>query len=133
MRGPGVSAGRTDDRLVANVDLAPTFAKWANVRTPPFVDGRSLVPILSDPGVPWRTRLLFEQRLGDIAYDAVRTSSEEVFIDYPRTNESEYYDLKKDPHQLDGRAEKPPPKLKSQLQTLKACAAAGCRKADNGP
>lgn len=133
VRGPGVPADHTDGRLVANIDLAPTFADWAGVRTPSFVDGRSLVPVLSDPRAPWRKRLLFEHRLGNHAYDAIRTSSAEVYIEYPRTNETEYYDLKKDPHQLNGQAEKPPPMLEGQLQTLRDCAAAGCRRADGGP
>ena len=133
VRGPGVAAGRTDSRLVANIDLAPTFAQWAGAPTPPFVDGRSLVPILSDSQASWRTRLLFEQRLDDNAYDAIRTSSDEVFIKYPRSGETEYYDLKRDPYQLDGKAEPPPPELKTQLQILKDCAAAECRRADGGP
>jgi hypothetical protein len=76
---------------------------------------------------------LFEHRPGNHAYDAVRTSSDEVYIEYPRTGETEYYDLKKDPYQLDGEAEKPPQKLKTQLRTLKDCAAAQCREADGGP
>ena len=133
VRGPGVPAGRTDSRLVANIDLAPTFAQWAGAPTPPFVDGRSLVPVLSDPEAPWRKRLLFEHRLGNNAYDAIRTSSDEVFIRYPRTGETEYYDLKRDPYQLDGKAEPPPPELETQLQILKDCAATQCREADGGP
>ena len=133
VRGPGVTAGRTDERLVANIDLAPTFADWASAETPSFVDGRSLVPLLSDPHAPWRTRLLFEHRLGDNAYDAIRTSSDEVYIEYPRTQETEYYDLMKDPYQLDGRATRPSQKLDAQLHRLKNCASAGCRKADGGP
>ena len=49
VRGPVAAAGRTDGRLVANIDLAPTFADWAGPLTPSSVDGRSLVPVLSDP------------------------------------------------------------------------------------
>jgi hypothetical protein len=97
------------------------------------VDGRSLVPVLSGSDSTWRTRLLFEHRLGNNAYDAVRTSSDKIYIRYPRTGETEYYDLTRDPYQLDGEAETPPPSLKTQLQTLKGCAAAGCRRADGGP
>ena len=133
VRGPGVPAGATDGRLVANIDLAPTFAAWTGAPTPSFVEGRSLLPLFEDPAGPWRTRLLFEHRLGNIAYDAIRTSSDEVFIEYPRTGETEYYDLKEDPHQLDGKAETPPPELESQLRTLKACAAVECRRADGWP
>jgi arylsulfatase A-like enzyme len=132
VRGPGVAAGRTDGRLVANIDLAPTFADWAGARTPPFVDGRSLVPVLSDPEALWRTRLLFEHRLGNHAYHAVRTSSDEVYIEYPRTEETEYYDLTKDPHQLQARTSSPP-ELEAHLRRLKDCSGEACREADGGP
>ena len=133
VRGPGVPAGLVDDRLVANIDLAPTFARWAGVRKPRFVDGRSLVPILGDPDAPWRTRLLYEHRLGNHVYNAVRTSADQVYIKYPLTDESEYYDLSRDPYQLDGKAEKPPQALETQLRELANCAGAGCRAADGGP
>jgi len=132
VRGPGVPAGVTNSRLAANIDLAPTFADWAGAETPSFVNGRSLVPLFEDPEAPWRTRLMFEHRLGNNAYDAIRTISNEVFIEYPRTDETEYYDLKRDPYQLDGEAEKPPPTLRRQLRTLKECVGTGCRRADGG-
>jgi arylsulfatase A-like enzyme len=132
VRGPGVPASVRDDRLVANIDLAPTFAEWAGARTPPFVDGRSLVPVLSDPSAPWRTRLLFEHRLGNNAYDAVRTSSDEVYIEYPRTDETEYYDLRRDPHQLEARAFSPP-ELEAHLRRLEGCSGETCREVDGGP
>jgi arylsulfatase A-like enzyme len=43
VRGPGVEAGSTNDALVGNVDVAPTFARLAGAHVPSFVDGRSLV------------------------------------------------------------------------------------------
>jgi arylsulfatase A-like enzyme len=130
IRGPGVADGRIDHRLVANIDLAPTFAQWAGGRMPDFVDGRSLVPILGNPDASWRTRLLFEHRLGNHDFRAVRTSADQVYIEYPLTNETEYYDLDKDPYQLDGKAETPPPQLDGHLEDLARCAGASCRVAD---
>ncbi|HEY3670563.1 MAG TPA: sulfatase [Acidimicrobiia bacterium] len=61
VRGPGVPPGRTVGQLAMNVDLAPTFAALAGARTPPFVDGRSLVPLLgaSTPAA-WRRAALVE-------------------------------------------------------------------------
>jgi hypothetical protein len=53
-----------------------------------------------------------------------------VYIEYPRVDETEYYDLKKDPHQPDGEAQRPPPGLKSQMEKLARCAGAECREAD---
>lgn len=133
VRGPGVAEGAVDHRLVANIDLAPTFAQLAGARRPSFVDGRSLVPILGDSDAPWRTRLLFEQNVRDNVYEAIRTASEQAYIEYPRTGETEYYDLREDPHQLDGQAEVPPRGLKSQLEKLATCAGASCREADAAP
>jgi len=46
VRGPGVRAGSKADQLAGNIDLAPTFADLAGAKTPDFVDGRSLAPIL---------------------------------------------------------------------------------------
>jgi N-acetylglucosamine-6-sulfatase len=63
VRGPGVSEGRTLPHLVLNNDLAPTFADLAGAKTPPFVDGRSLEPLLSTDPTPeeeWRRAFLVE-------------------------------------------------------------------------
>ncbi|MBL8777775.1 MAG: sulfatase [Acidimicrobiales bacterium] len=43
VRGPGVAQGAVSEALVANVDVAPTFAALAGAEAPDFVDGRSLV------------------------------------------------------------------------------------------
>ena len=120
--------GRVDHRLVANIELAPTFAQWAGAKAPGFVDGRSLVAILNNPEASWRTRLLFKHRLGDRNFNVLRTSTDQVYIEYPFTDETEYYGLTKDPYQLHGHAEKPPPQLKGQLADLRRC-----RAADGGP
>ena len=57
VRGPGVPAGQTQDQLVGNVDLAPTWADLAGAAVPSFIDGRSLLPLMrpSPPGLgQWR-------------------------------------------------------------------------------
>src|SRR5215208_17605 len=63
VRGPGVPEGETRDQLVLNNDLAPTFANLAGAKTPSFVDGRSLVPLLEyhpPPAKDWRKRFVVE-------------------------------------------------------------------------
>jgi N-acetylglucosamine-6-sulfatase len=134
IRGPGVVPGHVDDRLVANIDLAPTFADWAGGALPGFVDGRSLTPVLDDPAnlAPWRTRLLFEYRHDDLEYQAVRTDTGRVYIEYPLTHETEYYDLRTDPYQRHSTAQRPP-QLREQLEDLASCSGAECREADGGP
>jgi arylsulfatase A-like enzyme len=62
IRGPGVPAGRTVDSIAANIDIAPTLADLADAKTPAFVDGRSLRPLLTGGPPPknWRKALLLE-------------------------------------------------------------------------
>jgi hypothetical protein len=62
VRGPSVPHGTTVGRFAMNVDLAPTFAAIAGAKTPAFVDGRSLLPLLRAAPAPstWRQAVLVE-------------------------------------------------------------------------
>jgi N-acetylglucosamine-6-sulfatase len=63
VRGPGIPAGQTLEPILGNVDLAPTFADWAGVKTAQFVDGRSFAPLLRTKPSPvgaWRQAYLVE-------------------------------------------------------------------------
>jgi arylsulfatase A-like enzyme len=63
VRGPGVPEGGSLEHLVINNDLAPTFAEMAGAEPPPYVDGRSLLPLLgSEPPATenWRRAFLVE-------------------------------------------------------------------------
>ena len=51
MAGPGVSArGALVQRIVEFLDLYPTLADLAGVAPPAGLHGRSLAPLLKDPG-----------------------------------------------------------------------------------
>ncbi len=98
--------------IVANVDLAPTFAGLAGAKAP-GVEGRSLVPLLQRSApVRWRTRLLVEHLKiaggvnADVpTYCAVR-GTRYKYVVYA-TREEELYDLAADPHELVNRAADP--------------------------
>ena len=63
VRGPGVPKGVKREELVLNNDLAPTFAEIAGTPLPRFVDGRSLMPLLTDnppSSHNWRSGFLVE-------------------------------------------------------------------------
>ena len=95
--GEGV---RTDDHLVANIDLAPTIAEAAGVELPD-ADGESLIPLLAGQGGEWRRAVLIEHLRGTNpvpTYCAVRTARH-LFASY-ETDERELYDLETDPFQL---------------------------------
>ena len=49
--GPGMkTAGQASDALVELLDLYPTLCEMTGVEVPSFVEGKSLVPVLQDPG-----------------------------------------------------------------------------------
>jgi N-acetylglucosamine-6-sulfatase len=97
----GWNVPRTDQQdLVANVDLAETWAKAAG-STMPGNEGLSLLPILASREVTsWRTALLLEQATDPIvpSYCGVR-ENRYVYVQYA-TGEEELYDLTTDPYEL---------------------------------
>ncbi len=132
VRGPGVPAGASFDRLVANIDIAPTMLDLAGVGVPSWMDGRSLRPFFDGtaPG-SWRNSLLVENMggAGDRPpYSGVR-HQDEVYVEYA-SGEEEYYDLRADPYQLENRPQDAPRAMKEALAALEDCAGDGCRRAD---
>jgi N-acetylglucosamine-6-sulfatase len=134
VRGPGVPAGASFDELAANIDIAPTVLDLARVTVPSWMDGRSLKPFLdgSAPG-SWRTSLLVENmespgKKPRPPYSGIR-QRDEVYVEYA-SSEKEYYNLKKDPYQLENRPQDAPQAMKGKLSALKECAGDGCRQAD---
>ena len=92
---------RSVQQLVANVDLAPTFAAAARTRLP-GAEGRSLLPLLAGRSPRWRGALLLESLPAGNqvvpAWCAVRTP-ERILVAYA-TGGRELYDLAADPYQL---------------------------------
>jgi N-acetylglucosamine-6-sulfatase len=100
---PMIPSPRTDDHLVTNIDLAPTFAAVAGV-TAPGAEGLDLLPLIADPSVSWRDDFLIEHMLADSYPDLVPTycavRSEAYLLVVYQTGEEELYDLALDPFQL---------------------------------
>lgn len=111
MRYDPVTEGiaRSDDHLVANIDIAPTFIDLAGVDvtpgcpSPPYggvcdgaFDGRSILPLLRQEAESWRPEgILLEHFAKNVpVYCGVRTSSMK-YVRYT-TGEEELYDLSAD-------------------------------------
>jgi arylsulfatase A-like enzyme len=154
-----VAAGSTNENLVLNTDYLPTFMELAEEQTPPYVDGRSLVPILRGPApTSWRTAILIEGRKNsadpeivlDRNYNGIRTSTRK-YIEYESLSGSgsirELYDLSADPNELtntysSANPDVPPlSDLRAQLNALKGCHPddlatpenESCQTAEDGP
>ena len=50
MSGPGIKSGSISDKIVLNVDVAPTIVDLATGSVPEIYDGRSFVPYLTKEG-----------------------------------------------------------------------------------
>jgi arylsulfatase A-like enzyme len=145
VRGPGVPAGVTRQHLTANTDIAPTVAELAGTQTPPFVDGRSLVPLLgAEPPAldDWRRAVLLEyfpasvdQRsaLNVPRFAGIRTQHY-AYTEYA-TGERELYDLRRDPNELENIASEASAstlqRLARVVARLKNCRGDGCVRAEN--
>jgi len=139
VRGPGVAAGSTTDKLALNTDFFPTFTDLAGIQTPSYVDGRSLRPVLESSASNWRTAILLERRISSSTsraseYYGIRTDGGTKYVEY-QGGFRELYVLSRDPYELSNEydAAKPPDKLASRVLALKACTGDSCRAAENGP
>ncbi len=131
VRGPGVPAGRTLPHPVLNIDFAPTFAELARIAIPDSVDGRSLAPLLraDPPGLDrWRSDFLLEHFSSGVS-SAVRTP--DVLYAELESNEIEFYDMAKDPYQVDSQHRKVEQAVMEpfsrRIAALAACRGASCR------
>jgi N-acetylglucosamine-6-sulfatase len=136
IRGPNVPPGSSIEELVLNADYFPTFMDLAGAQTPPYVDGRSLLPVLTGSATTsWRTAILIEGRKYsadpeipvNLNYNGIRTSTSK-YVEY-EGGFRELYDLTPDadPNELTNTyysadpTVPPRPALKARLDALKSC------------
>lgn len=100
----GLPAGRTDDRLVANIDLAPTIAEIMGATVEAPVDGMSWLPLVDGSQAGWRDELLLEQwrDTPEKRWRGIRTTTHKL-VRYDNGDE-ELYDLVTDPDELQNLA-----------------------------
>jgi N-acetylglucosamine-6-sulfatase len=60
MRGPGIKPGSSTGELAMNIDIAPTILELAHATADKSIDGRSLIPYVTDTSLRTRRPLLFE-------------------------------------------------------------------------
>ena len=108
-RAPGVTkSGGVSQRYVSLLDIYPTLAELSGLTPPANIAGRSLVPLLKDPQAPWESTAitgLCDKGKTDLAYISIRHELGR----YTRygTEEEEFYDTTKDPHEWTNQFENP--------------------------
>jgi len=154
VRGPAVAAGcevgdlrcRTTSKLVLDTDYLSTFTDLAGAQGPPYVDGRTLEPVLHGSATSWRDAILLEAAAHySPAYGGIRTITtggfpKRKYVEYS-SGAKELYDLGTDANELTNayNSTAPPSDLVSRLEALRTCAADAvfpevtCRVAEDGP
>jgi arylsulfatase A-like enzyme len=135
MRGPGIPRGLKLQQQVANIDLAPTIVALARATAGLPPDGRSVLPLLRDPGLEWGRDILLERPAannaqGSRVYTAIRTPRL-VYAEYAR-GDRELYDLGADPDELRNVYGTPAAapftsELARRLGRLRECVSSFCR------
>lgn len=134
IRTPGVPADSTFSEPVSNADLAPTIADLAGVEPPDGLDGESLLPLMRGERPDGDRTILLRNALAPDtpgAPDSVITpefwgarSRDYKYIEI-EGGERELYDLRRDPYELENRADDPKyreiqTKLKREMEELRA-------------
>jgi arylsulfatase A-like enzyme len=99
-----IAKGRTDDRIVLNVDPAPTFLDLAGASVPAAMHGRSWKPLLEGKTeAPWRDSFFycyfFERGFNTPTTTAVRTGTAKLIKYFGHEDWTEVFDLKADPYE----------------------------------
>lgn len=145
--GPGVPAGKVMSQVVQNVDLSPTFTQLGGTTPRNSVDGHSLVPMLQGRSdTTWPTVALVEHQGGNdnpadpdfegggsnpTTYSAIRISAkalpsfhgpvDAVYVEYADPqHEIEFYDINKDPYEVDNVAGRLTSQQRDELHTIVA-------------
>ncbi|MGZ5798897.1 MAG: sulfatase-like hydrolase/transferase, partial [Caldimonas sp.] len=148
--GPGVPAARTVAAMAENIDLCPSFEELAGAPVPPSVDGHSLLALMHGKRVSGWPRAILVEHHGRVldrrdpdlpvrgagnppSYEAIRTRNS-LYVEYV-TGEREYYDLRRDPFELDNIAAQLPParlrRLHRALVRIERChGARACMRAE---
>jgi N-acetylglucosamine-6-sulfatase len=100
--------GQTTDRIVLNIDVAPTFMEAAGLEKPEQMQGSSFLTLPTKPDQPWRESFLYEYFWEDSFPETptvfgVRTERYKFVEYYGVWDTNELYDLKNDPQEMHNR------------------------------
>jgi len=65
VRGPGIQAGMKTNALTEYLDIYPSLCELCGLPLPGHLQGRSFVPLLKDPNLPWKKAVFSRYFRGD--------------------------------------------------------------------
>ncbi len=96
--------GTVINKIVLNIDLAPTLLELGGAKIPKAVQGKSFLSLLHNPNAKWRDAALFEyfneKQFRTPTWQAVRTDRWKYIQYQDLPGMDELYDLKKDPFEM---------------------------------
>lgn len=105
------TGGQTIDRMVQNIDIAPTVLELAGLQKPDYMPGKSFIQLLKGDTTQWRNKIFYEYYW---EYDfpmtptvfGVRTDKYKYIRYSGIWDQNELYDLENDPNELNNLIEK---------------------------
>lgn len=124
-----IQAGSVSDKLVMNLDFAPTFVDEAGLKVPDAMQGKSLKPIFDGQANDWRDKIYYHYYEYPYGWHKVKkhygikTKRYKLIHYYNDIDAWELYDLKNDPQELNNLYDIPAYKpladsLKEELRKL---------------
>lgn len=106
------SGGKRIDKMVQNIDVAPTVLFAAGLQPPATMPGKSFIPLLKGDSVQWRDKIFYEYFW---EYDfpmtptvfGVRTDKFKYIRYFGIWDTNELYDLEKDPNETTNLVSRP--------------------------
>jgi len=100
-----IKAGTSVDKLVQNIDFAPTFLDYAGIKAPKDMQGMSVRKVVSGENVKWRDAVYYQyyEYPGEHKvkrHYGIRTERYKLIHFYYDIDQWELYDLEKDPHEM---------------------------------
>lgn len=127
VRWPGhIKPGSINEKMILNVDFAPTILEAAGAQPHPAMQGRSFVPLLEGKTpADWRKSMYYRYYYSHFETEphfGLRTQKHKL-IYFNRIDQWELYDLKKDPMEMNNVYDDPDynnvvKKLKKELKRL---------------
>ncbi|MHC4657042.1 MAG: sulfatase/phosphatase domain-containing protein [Planctomycetota bacterium] len=95
---PGIKAGQKTNALTEYLDIYPSLCRLCDLSLPAHLQGKSFVPLMKKPNLPWKEAVFSRYYNGD----SVKTDRYR-YTEWHRKNGTRYarmlYDHKTDPHE----------------------------------
>lgn len=107
-----LQGGEAIDKLVQNIDIAPTILEAAGLQTPSHMQGQSFTPLFDRTEVPWRDRIFYEY-YWEMDFPqtptmfGVRTDRYKYIRYHGIWDTNEFYDLETDPNETNNLIDAP--------------------------